>query len=230
MASPKDPDWLGDLRWEGYPRLQPVADLSGRVKPEDPGDAAVTPRPAAPAGRLEDVVKENESLRARLDRLLRLASEFERRLEEAGRRYEDALLEAEARETGLRLEKERLEGERDGARAEAERRAAHEGALDGFLSLERARREAAERELETLRRRVELAEGDAARYKKLHAEAAGALGELRRQASASSERLVQAKALTDQDVALLRQEMREFLAKFHRLTDPPSPPEPGGAG
>lgn len=224
--APND-DWLGDLRWQGYPRLQPVADLAGQVDPSDP---ALPPRPGQAPQRLEELAKENEALRARLDRLLRLASEFERRLEEAGRRYEDALLEAEARETGLRLEKERLEGERDGARAEAERRAAHEGALDGFLNLERARREAAERELDGLRRRVELAEAEASRYKKLHAETAGAVGELRRQASAQSERLVQSKALTDQDVALLRQEMREFLAKFHRLTDPPQPPEPGVTG
>jgi HAMP domain-containing protein len=219
-------DWLGDLRWQGYPRLDPVADLASKV---DPGDPAIPPRPGRGPERVEDLAKENEQLRSRLDRLLRLASEFERRLEEAGRRYEDALLEAESRETGLRLEKERLEGERDGARAEAERRAAHEGALDGFLSLERGRREAAERELDGLRRRVELAEADARRYQKLHAEAAGALGELRRQASVSTEKLVLSKALTDQDVALLRQEMREFLAKFHRLTDPPQPPEPSGS-
>lgn len=222
MSAPKD-DWLGDLRWQGYPRLDPVSDLAGRVDPSDP---ALPPRPALTGGRLEDLAKENELLRSRLDRLTRLAQEFERRLEEAGRRYEEALLEAEARETGLRLEKERLEGERDGARAEAERRAAHEGALDGFLNLERGRREAAERELDTLRRRVELAEADADRYKKLHAETSGAVGELRRQAGAQSERLLQAKALSDQDVALMRQELRDFLAKFHRLTDPPpSPPQ-----
>lgn len=225
MADPKDPDWLGDLRWQGYPRLQPVADLSSRVKPEDPGDPAVTPRaPGAPGGRLEDLAQENESLRSRLDRLLRLAAEFERRLEDAGRRYEDALLEAESRETGLRLEKERLEGERDGAKAEAERRAAHERALEGELGLERARREQCERELAEARRRLELLEAEAGRFKQLHAETAGAVAELRRQASSQSERLLQAKSLTDQDVMLLRQELREFLAKFHRLTDPPSPP------
>ncbi|MDX6767897.1 MAG: hypothetical protein SF051_00070 [Elusimicrobiota bacterium] len=221
MAPHKD-DWLGDLRWQGYPRLQPVADLAGRV---DPGDPVVPPRPVEPPARLEDLAKENEVLRARLDRLLRLALEFERRLEDAARRYEDALLDAESRETALRLEKERVEGERDGARAEAERRAAHEGALDGFLNLERGRREVAERDLAEARRRLELLEAEAGRYKQLHAETAGAAAELRRQASAASERLLQAKALTDSDVALLRQEMREFLAKFHRLTDPPSPPE-----
>lgn len=220
--SPRKDDWLDDLRWQGYPKLQPVADLAGRVDPSDP---ALPPGTPLGGGRLEDLAKENELLRSRIDRLTRLAAEFERRLEEAGRRYEDALLEAEARETGLRLEKERLEGERDGARAEAERRAAHEGALDGFLNLERGRREAAERELESLRRRVELAEADADRYKKLHAETAGAVGELRRQANAQSERLLQAKALSDQDVALMRQELRDFLAKLHRLTDPPPPQE-----
>ncbi len=221
MAAPKD-DWLGDLRWQGYPRLQPVADLAGKV---DPGDPVVPPRPGEPPLRLEELAKENEILRSRLDRLLRMALEFERRLEDAGRRYEDALLEAESRETALRLEKERIEGERDGARAEAERRAAHEGALDGFLNLERGRREIAERDLAEARRRLELLEAEAGRYKQLHAETSGAVGELRRQASASSERLLQAKSLTDQDIALLRQEMREFLAKFHRLTDPPTPPE-----
>ena len=42
---------------------------------------------------------------------------------------------------------------------------------------------------------------------------------LRRQASAQNEHLVQSKALTDEDVRMLRQEMREFLAKFHRIQD-----------
>ncbi len=223
MASSKDPDWLGDLRWQGYPHLKPIADLAGRVDLRDP--VVPPPSEAGPNPRLEDLAKENEALRARLDRLLRLALEFERRLEDAGRRYEDALLEAETRETTLRLEKERVEGERDGARAEAERRAAHETMLDGFHNLERGRRENAERDLENARRRIELLEAEAGRYKQLHAEAAGALAELRRQASASAERLLQAKSLTDQDVSLLRQEMREFLAKFHRLNDPPQPPE-----
>lgn len=220
--TPSDPDWLGDLRWEGYPKLQPVADLSARV---EAGLPPAPPRPGDKPGRLEELAGENERLRSRLDRLLRLASEFEHRLEESGRRYEEALLEAEARESGLRLEKERVEGERDALKAEAERRAAHETALDGFLALERGRREAAERELENARRRLEAAEADADRYKRLHAETAGAVGELRRQASSQAERLLQAKSLTDQDVSLLRQEMREFLAKFHRLTDPPQPPE-----
>ena len=225
MASPKDPDWLGDLRWQGYPRLESIPDLASRV---DTGDPAVPEKaPAGPSPRLEDLVKENENLRSRLDRLLRLAMEFERRLEDAGRRYEDALIEAETRETGLRLEKERLEGERDGAKAEAERRAARERGLEGELGLERARREKAERDLAEARRRLELAEAESGRYRQLHAENAGAVAELRRQASTQSERLLQAKALTDQDMILLRQEMREFLAKFHRLTDsePPQPPE-----
>lgn len=219
MAAPKDSDWLGDLRWQGYPRLQPVADLTARTAPETP----VPPRGGAPPSRLEDVVAQNEALRVRLDRLLRLAYEFERRLEEAGRRYEDALLEAEARETAARLERERVEGERDGAKAECERRAAHERAQEGELGVERARREQAERELAEARRRLELLEAEVGRYRRLHAEQAGAVAELRRQASAHSERLVQSQALSDRDVTLLRQEMREFLAKFHRLTDPPEP-------
>ena len=40
-----------------------------------------------------------------------------------------------------------------------------------------------------------------------------------RQAAAQNAHLLQSKALTDEDIHLLRSEMREFLAKFHRIQD-----------
>ena len=70
-------DWLGDLRWQGYPRLEPIRDTASRVEAE--------PEPA-PKGRtvttarVEALARENEGLRAKIETLAGLVTEFERRL------------------------------------------------------------------------------------------------------------------------------------------------------
>ena len=47
------------------------------------------------------------------------------------------------------------------------------------------------------------------------------------EAAASHKVLLQAKALTDQDVHILRAEMREFLEKFRRIQESLSDTPPG---
>jgi chromosome segregation ATPase len=220
MASP-EPDWLGDLRWRGYPRLEGVRDAASAAPAggDPPRPRRAPPEEADPDPRLAELGRENEALRARLDGLSRLAAEFERRLSDAASTYEAAVLEAESKLRDATLERERLSGELEAARDEQARSAAREAGREADLRLERERRADAERALTELRRKHEERAAEAERLRAAASEHAGMLAELRRQAGAQNERLLQAKALTDEDVRLLRQEMREFLAKFHRIQD-----------
>jgi hypothetical protein len=208
-----DLSWLGELRWQGYPRLQPVRDLEA----SPPAETEAAEAPADP--RVAALGRENEALRARIDALGRLAAEFERRLTEAGAAYEGALLESDSRLRDAALESQRAAGELDAAKAESARLAARDASREADLRLERERRADAEKALLAERRRAEELEAELLGLRNDAAERAGALEELRRQASAQNERLLQAKALTDEDVRLLRSEMREFLAKFHRIQE-----------
>ncbi|MBI3288199.1 MAG: hypothetical protein HYZ74_01635 [Elusimicrobia bacterium] len=147
MKPPDDlSSWLGDLTWQGYPRLEPVRDAVSSV------ENAPSPRPRkAGDARMEALARENEALRAKLDSLTGLAAEFERRLAQAAAAYEESALESEAAQRAADIEHERL--------------------------------------------------------------------------------LLQAKSLTDQDILLLRAEMREFLAKFHRIQESlPVVPQSPAAG
>ena len=212
----QDLAWLGDLRWQGYPRLKPVRDVVSAPPADRPPPPPESPPPDP---RLGEVSRENEALRARVDGLGRLAAEFERRLSEAGAHYEGALLEAESRLRDAALERQRLAGELDAAKGEAERLAARDAPREADLRLERERRSDAEKALLAARRKAEDLEAEAVRLRAEASGRAGALAELRRQAATQNDKLLQAKALTDEDVRLLRQEMREFLAKFHRIQE-----------
>lgn len=209
-------DWLGDLRWQGYPRLEPIRDAASQVEAGPPAPRA--PRKGADA-RVETLARENEALRAKIDALARLTSEFERRLSDAGAAYEGAALESDSARRMAELERERLSGELSSLKAELARRESREATRESELALERERRADAEKGLLEARRRLTDLEAELARARGKAAELAGGVAELRRQADASNERLLQAKALTDEDVRILRLEMREFLAKFHRIQD-----------
>ena len=207
-------DWLGDVRWQGYPKLAPMKDVAGR--PDEP-DA---PRPRKGADvRVETLARENEALRRKLDSMSGLVAEFERRMAEAASAYEGASLEAESARRSAELETARLAGELESARAELARREARDLSREADLTLERERRADLEKALLDARRRLNDLEGEVASARSKSAELAGSIGELRRQAAAANEKSLQAKAVTDQDVQLLRQEMREFLAKFHRIEE-----------
>jgi chromosome segregation ATPase len=208
-------DWLGDLKWMGYPRLAAVRDVT---KAADEAPDVQRPRKAGDV-RAEALARENEGLRAKLETLASLASEFERRLSEAASSYEGAAFESESARRSAELENARLNGELESARAELARREAREHARDADLALERERRADCERALVEARRKVNDLESELLATRSKGAELSGSIGELRRQAEASNARLLQAKTLTDQDVQILRAEMREFLAKFHRIQE-----------
>ncbi len=208
-------DWLGDLNWQGYPRLAPVRDIASA---EDPISAA------PPLGKSDDIriktlARENEALRAKLESWVKLAAEFNRRLSEADASYENATLESDSARRSAELENARLTGELKSALAGLARREARDLARESDLTLEHERRADLEKALLEARRRVNDLESELTASRSKEAELSGSIGELRRQASASHERLLQAKALTDQDVAILRSEMREFLAKFHHIQE-----------
>jgi chromosome segregation ATPase len=212
-----DPEWLGDLRWRGYPRLAPQRDIAGE-EPVEGVPPPPRPRKAADA-RVETLARENEALRAKIDALGRLSVEFERRLSETASAYEGAALESESARRDAELERERLSGALSSAQAELARRDARDAAREAELALERGRRDEAEKSLLEARRRALELEEALTRSRAQASQAAGQLEELRRQADAQNERLLRAKALTDEDVRLLRLEMREFLAKFHRIQE-----------
>ena len=213
----QDLEWLGDLRWRGYPHLQPTRDVASASPSEATAPPPSESRAADP--RLGELARENETLHARIEALSRLAAEFERRLSEAGASYEGAVLEAESRLRDAALERQHLAGELEAAKAEGARLAARDAAREADLRLERERRADAEKALLGARRKAEELELEAERLRAEASGRAGALEELRRQASSQNERMLESKALTDEDVRLLRQEMREFLAKFHRIQD-----------
>lgn len=213
-------DWLGGLNWKGYPRLSSIRDLGEDKTPDAP-----RPRRADDA-KLETLSREKESLRAEAEALRArvlalkgLASEFERRLSDASSSYEDAALESDSARRSLELENARLAGELESARAEVARREARDHNREADLSLERERRADCEKSLLEARRKANDMETELAAARAKGAELAGSIAELRRQAALSHERLLQAKVLTDQDVHILRAEMREFLAKFHRIQE-----------
>lgn len=215
-------DWLGDLRWQGYPRLAPVRDVAAKA------DELPAPRPRKDAdARTENIVRENEALRAKIDLLVRHTADFERRLSDAGAAYEGAALEADSARRSAELERERLLGELSSLKSELARRETREATRESELALERERRADAEKNLIEARRRLNDLEAELLRARGRGAELSGSIAELRRQADASHERLLQAKALTDQDVQILRQEMREFLANFHRIQETFAEPPPG---
>lgn len=216
-------DWLGDLNWKGYPRLVPVRDVAAL-----PDDGLPAPRPRRGVDlRAETLARENEALRAKLAAMAGLVSEFERRLAEAASSYEGAALESDSARRSAELENARLGGELESARVELSRRESRELSRESDLALERERRADSEKALVEARRRLNDLEADLAAARNKASELAGSVGELRRQASASHERLLQAKTLTDQDVQILRAEMREFLAKFHRIQETFAENQPG---
>jgi chromosome segregation ATPase len=232
------PDWLSDLSWRGYPRIEPISDVSALAETDLPARATRPGDSSEP--RLTELAKENEALRGRLESLTRLSREFSRHLSETASAYEGALLEIEAKLRVAAFERERLSGELEATRSEAQRLGMRDAAREADLKLERERNADAQKTLHDAQRRLEELGAQADRVRSAAAEQAGMMGELRRQAEAQNERLLRAKALTDEDVRLLRQEMRDFLAHMRQIQDslahaakgllPGAPPASGPLG
>lgn len=169
-------DWLGDLRWQGYPRMEPVRDMP----PTDP-DVLPPSRPRPLVDNRSDMLaRENEALRAKIETMSRLGVEFERRLTETAASYEGAALEADSARRNLELERERMIGELAASKSELARHAAHEANRDAELTLERERRADCERSLAEARRRLDALEAELIASRARASELAGAVAELRR--------------------------------------------------
>lgn len=223
MRAGSDPDWLGDLRWKDYPHLEPQTDVGTRARDAPASVNANSPRGAgdvpAQDPRVLELARENEALRARLEDLARLAAEFERRLSEAGNAYESAMLESESHLRNSALEREKLSGELEASKSEASRLSARDATREAELRLERERRGDAEKALLETRRRLEDMTAEVAHLRNSAAQQSGALAELRRQAEAQNDRLMQSKALTDQDVRMMRQDLGNFLTRLEVLKE-----------
>ena len=185
MPPPDDlSDWLGDLRWQGYPRLEPVRDAAAAVDAASEASGAHRPRKAGDA-RVEALARENEALRAKIETLVGLVSEFERRLSEAASSYEGAALENGSARRAAELECSRLAGELESARAEFDRTRAREAARESAFALERERRADCEKANLETRRRLNDLETELAKARGRASELEGAAAELRRFLAAS---------------------------------------------
>lgn len=209
-------DWLGDLRWQGYPRLEPRRGAESQDDAQSP--PAPRPRKAADA-RVEALARENEALRAKVESMTRLAVEFEKRLSQTASSYEDAALEADSNRRTLELERERLTTEIQSLKSELARRENRETTRDAELSLERERRAACEQALLVTRRRLAGLVQQLGRMRAKASQLIGCVIELRRQANVFNARSLQAKSPAGQDVQALRDELRDFLAKFQNIQE-----------
>jgi chromosome segregation ATPase len=149
-----DLGWLGDLRWQGYPHMQPMRDVVS--------EAAVSAAPYQQPAHLEpttdpklaELARDNELLRAKIDQLTKLAGEFDRRLKEAGNAYEGAVLDVESRLRDAIFERERLNGELQAAKAESSRLTTRDATREADLRIERERRNDAEKSLAEARQEL----------------------------------------------------------------------------
>lgn len=167
--------------------------------------------------RAEAAELECRQTRERLASVQSEIAAFEAKLSRSRAAYEDhiARLEDEARRSQAQLQDLReTKGTLDGAlkRAQDDQKAAHDQ-----LALERSRADAAEGQLLESRRRAAETEAKLSQQGLDLASQAGALEELRRQASVYQQRLVQSKELTDSDIMTLRQDLKMFLEEL-RLT------------
>jgi chromosome segregation ATPase len=155
--------------------------------------------------RQEEARLAREELEARLLRLQEAHEHAAAGLQEKLRLLEDRIRELGRDQVSAEKARERLEVRSQALEADL-RQAAVRGAESARDALE-ARRRLAEAEPELQRLKAEWAAAQAT------------ISELRRQSSSYQERVVEFQEHTGSDVALLRQELREFLIKLKRLID-----------
>ena len=167
--------------------------------------------------RAESAELENRRTQERMAAVQSELAAFEAKLSRSRAGYEQHIssLEDAARRGEAQLHDLReMKGTLDGAlkRAQDDQKAAHDQ-----LALERARAEAAESQLLEARRRAAENDKRLVQLGQDHAAQAGALEELRRQASVYQQRLLQSKELTDSDIMTLRQDLKMFLEELRLL-------------
>jgi|GEM_PF-5769958 len=194
--------------------------------------------PAAPSSlgltdRLEALAQEKASLKSELEVAKRESGQLRQRQEESQEAREE--LEAQlvrlkeiqdgtaaSLQEKIRLLEEHIRAQRqDKAFAEKafERLEVRAQALEADLRQASAKGAAAERDALEARRRLGELEPELQRLKQDGAAAQATVAELRRQASSYQERVVDFQEHTGSDVAMLRQDLREFLIKVKRLVD-----------
>ncbi|HAM34984.1 MAG TPA: hypothetical protein DEB40_12030 [Elusimicrobia bacterium] len=209
---------------EPEPRFDDAGSASGGTE-----DQTVSARDLA--DRLERVVQEKAALESQLARqkeesaLLRqrqgsfrgIAAELEAKLSRARESYESTIARLEQQAQLLEAQLQALRQDKDVLDKAFQRLEDRAQTAENESRQARERAAAAEAQLLDLRRRYDEAVGERERLRLAQASVEATVSELRRQASGYQERLVQAKEITDSDVTLLRQELREFLVKVKRL-------------
>lgn len=228
-------EWLSQFRKDVDAAVEPAARGANAAfelwwKSEQEDIAAAPPpafEPAKPDTRLESLALEREELRRQLDDAKRREALMQERIGAMER--ERAALEVEVSQLRLLVSNSQAQ-----ARAQEDQSRALRGDkafLEGAFSRLEDRNKALENEARLLldklamadrygleaRARVTELDTELNKIRVQDAAKGGALEELRKQVSVYHERLVLKHELTDSDVNLLRQELREFLAKLKRV-------------
>lgn len=208
--------WTGEQapRLEDRPPLEPPLELDFERRLD-----ALSKEKARLESQLAAQDKETARLREGAEASQRRAGEAEARAAQAAREAQGACERLEAdralhAQTCAALTESRSFLQKALGESQRAERLAREQ-----TSLERDRALAAENEAAALRAKLSELEPALRAAREQLAGQAGALEELRRQASVFQERLVQAKERTDGDVAGLRQDLRLFLEEFRLLVN-----------
>lgn len=226
-------DWLSQFRKDVDAAVEPARsanaafELWWKNEQESVTSAPQRLEPAKPDTRLESLAIEREELRRQLEDAKRRELMLQERVGSMER--ERAAAEVEISRLGLDASNSRaqLKAQEDQLRALRGDKSFLEGAfarledrnkaLENEVRLVMDKQSAAERfGLEARAKAAEL-EAELGKLRVQDAAKGGALEELRKQVSVYHERLVLKHELTDSDVNLLRQELRDFLAKLKRM-------------
>ncbi|MCX5794065.1 MAG: hypothetical protein NTY77_01045 [Elusimicrobia bacterium] len=209
--------WQSEL---GSPAAPPIAEPAA---PPGPGSfdrfEAMAQEKASLKSELGLARQENGQLRQRQEESRAAREELEAELLRLKDTHDRALASLQEK---VRLLEDRIQAQRrDKANAEKafERLEVRGQALDADLRQAATESAAAERDALEARRHLAEAEPELQRLKQEWAAAQATITELRRQASSYQERVVDFQEHTGSDLALLRQELREFLIKVKRLID-----------
>lgn len=172
---------------------------------------------------LEKALREAAELRADHSRVSGTLAEFETKMSRAREAYETHIAKLESQVKLLDEQSKSLRGDKSFLEGAFTRLEDRNKALENETRSLIERAASAERAQLELRRQATDLQADLGQTRIEDAAKRGALEELRKQASVYQERLVLSKELTDSDVNLLRQELRDFLAKVKRINEENKP-------
>lgn len=226
-------DWLTQFRKDVDAAVEPARganaafDLWWRGEQESVVEPRARLEAPRPDPRLESLALEREELRRQLED----AAKRERALQERVGALEKERAAAEVDRSKLQQELNARDAQAKLVEEQSRALRGDKQFLEGAFARLEDRNKALENEARLLHEKLAMAERSAlearAKCSDLDAELgrlrvqdalkAGALEELRKQVSVHQQNLVLKHELTDSDVNLLRQELRDFLAKLKRL-------------